>query len=72
MKQWDGNAEGQGKRMIKMLPVGVENFEEIRTEDYYYVDKTGLNNPKVLSITSVRFDEYFGFTDSEVRVALGM
>ncbi len=55
-----------------MLPVGIENFEEIRTEDYYYVDKTGLNNPKVLSITSVRFDEYFGFTDSEVRVALGM
>ena len=31
---------------------------------------TGLNNPKVLSITSVRFDEYFGFTDSEVREML--
>ena len=28
---------------------------------------TGLNNLKVLSVTSVRFDEYFGFTDSEVR-----
>lgn len=28
---------------------------------------TGLNNPKILSITSVRFDEYFGFTDQEVR-----
>lgn len=70
MKQWDGNAEGQGKRRIKMLPVGIENFEEIRTEDYYYVDKTGMNNPKVLSITSVRFDEYFGFTDSEVREML--
>ncbi|MCD8325347.1 MAG: ATP-binding protein [Lachnospiraceae bacterium] len=28
---------------------------------------TGLNNPNVLSITSVRFDEYFGFTDEEVR-----
>lgn len=28
---------------------------------------TGLNNPKILSITDVRFDEYFGFTDSEVR-----
>lgn len=24
------------------LPIGVENFEEIRTEDFYYVDKTGL------------------------------
>ena len=31
---------------------------------------TGLNNPKVLSITDVRFDEYFGFTDSEVRQLL--
>lgn len=28
---------------------------------------TGLNNPKILSITSVRYDEYFGFTDDEVR-----
>ena len=26
----------------KRLPIGVENFEEIRTEDFYYVDKTGL------------------------------
>lgn len=28
---------------------------------------TGLNNPKILSVTSVRYDEYFGFTDEEVR-----
>ena len=28
---------------------------------------TGLNNLKVLSIADVRFDEYFGFTDQEVR-----
>lgn len=28
---------------------------------------TGLNNLKVLSLTDVRFDEYFGFTDEEVR-----
>ena len=26
----------------KKLPVGIENFEEIRTEGFYYVDKTGL------------------------------
>lgn len=26
----------------KILPIGVENFEEVRTEDYYYVDKTAL------------------------------
>lgn len=24
------------------LPMGIENFEEMRTMDYYYVDKTGL------------------------------
>jgi hypothetical protein len=28
---------------------------------------TGLNNLKVLTITDVRFNEYFGFTDSEVK-----
>ena len=28
---------------------------------------TGLNNLKVLSISDTRFDEYFGFTDLEVR-----
>lgn len=27
---------------MKKLPVGIENFEEIRTEGFYYVDKTGL------------------------------
>ena len=31
---------------------------------------TGLNNFKVLSIMDTRFDEYFGFTDSEVREML--
>lgn len=31
---------------------------------------TGLNNLKILSITTVRFDEYFGFTDREVRELL--
>ena len=31
---------------------------------------TGLNNLKVLSVADVRFDEYFGFTDSEVRELL--
>ena len=25
-----------------MLPMGIENFKEIRTGKYYYVDKTGL------------------------------
>lgn len=31
---------------------------------------TGLNNFKVYSITNVEFDEYFGFTDPEVRKLL--
>lgn len=26
----------------KKLPVGIEDFEEIRREDFYYIDKTGL------------------------------
>jgi hypothetical protein len=32
---------------------------------------TGLNNLKVLTIADERFDEYFGFTDEEVRKLLG-
>ena len=31
---------------------------------------TGLNNFKILSITDVRFDEYFGFTEAEVNQLL--
>lgn len=31
---------------------------------------TGLNNFKILSITDVRFDEQFGFTESEVKTLL--
>lgn len=26
----------------KKLPIGIENFEKIRTEGFYYIDKTGL------------------------------
>ena len=26
----------------KMLPIGIENFEDMRQREYYYVDKTGL------------------------------
>lgn len=31
---------------------------------------TGVNNLKVLSITDERYDEYFGFTDMEVKSML--
>lgn len=27
---------------IKKLPIGIENFEKLRKEDFYYIDKTGL------------------------------
>lgn len=31
-----------GNLYRKKLPVGIENFEEIRKEGFYYVDKTCL------------------------------
>lgn len=31
-----------GATMKKRLPVGIENFEKIRREQYYYVDKTNI------------------------------
>ena len=31
-----------GNTDIKKLPVGIESFEEIRTEGFYYVDKTAM------------------------------
>ncbi len=27
---------------MKKLPVGIESFEKIRRENFYYIDKTGL------------------------------
>lgn len=30
------------KTWKKKIPIGIENFEEIRKEDFYYIDKTGL------------------------------
>ena len=31
---------------------------------------TGLNNPKIFSVTNVRFDDQFGFSEKEVRAML--
>lgn len=89
--------------MQKKLPIGIENFEDMIKENYYYVDKTGLikqllneqglvnlymavltgclriaresiftglNNFNIFSITDQYFDEYFGFTDKEVKEIL--
>jgi hypothetical protein len=38
----EGLAKGGWRMERKKLPVGIENFEEIRKEGFYYVDKTGL------------------------------
>lgn len=27
---------------IKKLPMGIENFKRVRTDNFYYIDKTGL------------------------------
>ena len=35
---------GRGYKMagLKKLPIGIENFEKLRQEDFYYIDKTRL------------------------------
>lgn len=44
----------------KMLPIGIESFEEIRSGSFYYIDKTGLirdllnNRSKVTLFTRPR------------------
>ena len=37
--KYDYNGTGED---MKKLPVGIDNFEKLRTENFYYVDKTGL------------------------------
>lgn len=34
--------EDESHMQKKKLPIGIEDFEEIRREDFYYIDKTGL------------------------------
>ena len=34
---------------LRKLPIGIENYEEIRQEDFYYVDKTQLIEVKYAS-----------------------
>lgn len=39
-----GNSERSVERMEKKkkkLPIGIEYFEKLRSEDFYYIDKTG-------------------------------
>nr|WP_296031854.1 AAA family ATPase [uncultured Dorea sp.] len=35
--------------MKKKLPIGIDNFEKIRENDYYYVDKTGMIKDLIMS-----------------------
>ena len=42
LQRVDGLTKGGWRMERKKLPVGIENFEEIRKEGFYYVDKTGL------------------------------
>lgn len=38
---------------LKKLPIGIEDFEKIRQEDFYYVDKTRLIEQLLMSLISV-------------------
>lgn len=75
------NENGYYEEMIMLIRSMFE--QTLKTNEYLYfavltgclrVSResifTGLNNLKVMSITDVGFDEYFGFTDSEVRELL--
>ena len=37
---YQNKCTGKDNAMKKKLPVGIDNFEEIIREDFYYVDKT--------------------------------
>ena len=34
--------QNMSEMIRKKLPIGIESFEEIRTEGFYYIDKTGI------------------------------
>ena len=34
---------------LKKLPIGIDNFEKIRENDYYYADKTGMIKDLIMS-----------------------
>ena len=36
------DAERRLTAVLKKIPVGLESFAELRKDDFYYVDKTGL------------------------------
>ena len=72
------NEHGYYKKMVLLLRNMFEQVLKTNESLYFAVLTgclrvakesifTGLNNLKVFSITSVHFDQYFGFTDEEVK-----
>ena len=41
-QRMDGFVRGGRRMERKKLPVGIDSFEKLRREAFYYVDKTGL------------------------------
>ena len=60
---------GYYEEMVSLIRNLLGNALNTNTSLYFAV-LTGLNNLKMMSITNVQFDEYFGFTDSEVKEML--
>lgn len=54
--------------IIRKLPIGVQSFEKLRTENYLYVDKTEFIYQQILYIV---FKLLGQFTYAEVRSAKG-
>ena len=42
LQRMDGLVKGGWGMERKKLPVGIDSFEKLRREDFYYVDKSGL------------------------------
>ena len=50
------------------LPIGIENFKKIRTEGYYYVDKTDV----IRQVIEVKYTEEGKSMESDCKAALNM
>ena len=48
------------------LPIGIENFKKIRTEGYYYVDKTDV----IRQVIEVKYTEEGKSMESDCKAAL--
>lgn len=75
------NEKGYYEQMVSLIRVFFEQALKTNESLYFAVMTgclrvakesifTGLNNLKILSLTSVKYNEYFGFTDREVKELL--